>query len=173
MTVTAVRKDTDTLTMTVDAEFDASAQRVWQLWADPRQLERWWGPPTYPATVTSHDLRSGGRIEYYMTGPEGDQPKGYWEVLEVDPPHRLAFRDGFANDDGTPNSELPTTEGLVTIEEIGEGRTLMSIESRFPSAEAMEQLVAMGMEEGITQAIGQIDAILAEEAVGQRASVGP
>ena len=51
MTVTAVRKDPEALTMTLDAEFDASPERVWQLWADPRQLERWWGPPTYPATV--------------------------------------------------------------------------------------------------------------------------
>ena len=52
MTVTAVRKDPDTLTMTLDAEFEAPPERVWQLWADPRQLERWWGPPTYPATFT-------------------------------------------------------------------------------------------------------------------------
>ena len=93
--------------MTLDAEFDASPERVWQLWADPRQLERWWGPPTYPATFTAHDLRPGGRVEYHMTGPEGDQPRGYWEIVEVDPPHRLVFRDGFANDDGTPNTDLP------------------------------------------------------------------
>jgi uncharacterized protein YndB with AHSA1/START domain len=53
MTVTAVRKDPHALTMTIDAEFDASPERVWQLWADPLQLERWWGPPTYPATFTS------------------------------------------------------------------------------------------------------------------------
>ena len=72
MTVTGVRKNPETLTMTLDAEFDASLERVWQLWADPRKLERWWGPPTYPATVTAHDLRSGGRVEYHMTGPEGD-----------------------------------------------------------------------------------------------------
>ncbi len=51
MTVTAVRKQAETFTMTLEAEFDAPADRVWQLWADPRQLERWWGPPTYPATV--------------------------------------------------------------------------------------------------------------------------
>ena len=104
MTVTAVRKDPQSRTMTLEAEFDASPERVWQLWADPRQLERWWGPPTYPATVDAHDLRPGGRVEYHMTGPEGDQPRGYWNVDEVQPPHRLVFRDGFANDDGTPNT---------------------------------------------------------------------
>ena len=162
MTVTAVRKDTEKLTLTLDAEFDASAERVWQLWADPRQLERWWGPPTYPATFTTHDLAPGSRVHYHMTGPEGDQPKGYWDVLEVDPPHRLVVRDGFANDDGTPNDDFPPGEMRVTIEEDGSGRTRMSIESLHPSAEAMEQVLAMGMEQGITDAVGQIDAILAE-----------
>jgi uncharacterized protein YndB with AHSA1/START domain len=89
MTVTAVREDPEKLTMTLDAAFDAPPERVWQVWADPRQLERWWGPPTYPATVTAHDLRSGGRVEYHMTGPEGDQSRGYWEILEADAPRRL------------------------------------------------------------------------------------
>ncbi len=168
MTVTAVRKDPDALTMTLEAEFDASAERVWQLWADPRQLERWWGPPTYPATFTKHDLAPGGRVEYHMTGPEGDQPRGFWDVLDIDPPHRLVFRDGFANDDGTPNDALPRSEARVTIEEIGDGRARMSIESRFPSREAMEQILAMGMEQGLTEAVGQIDAILAEDNADNR-----
>jgi uncharacterized protein YndB with AHSA1/START domain len=162
MTVTAVQKDPERLTMTLTAEFEASPERVWELWADPRQLERWWGPPTYPATFTRHDLRVGSRVEYHMTGPTGDQPRGYWDVLEADPPHSLVFHDGFANDDGTPNDGFPRTEGRVTIAAIDEGRTRMSIESRFPTVEAMEQLVAMGMEQGLTEAVGQIDAILAE-----------
>ena len=163
MTVTAVDKNTSALSMTVVADFAASPERVWQLWSDPRQLERWWGPPGYPATVTSHDLRAGGRVEYHMTGPSGDQPRGYWEVDEVQPPHRLTFRDGFLNDDGSVNPDLPTTVALVTIEDAGNGQTRMSIESHFPSTEAMEQLLAMGMEEGMKQAVGQIDAILAED----------
>jgi uncharacterized protein YndB with AHSA1/START domain len=168
MTVTAVRKDPQALTMTLEAEFDASTERVWQLWADPRQLEQWWGPPTYPATFTRYDLASGSRVTYHMTGPDGDQPRGYWDIVEVDAPHRLVFRDGFANADGTPNTDLPVGEARVTIEAIGDGRTRMAIESIFPSAEAMEQVLAMGMEEGLTQAVGQIDAILAEDAVAQR-----
>jgi len=168
MTVTAVRKDPEALTMTITAEFDTSPERVWKLWEDPRQLERWWGPPTYPATVDSHDLRPGGRVEYHMTGPEGDQPRGYWEIVEADAPHSLVFRDGFANDDGTPNTDLPVVTARVTIADLGSGRTRMSIESTFPSAEAMEQVLAMGVEEGLKQALGQIDAILAEDPVASR-----
>jgi uncharacterized protein YndB with AHSA1/START domain len=165
MTVTAVRKSPEDLTMSIEAEFDASPARVWQLWADPRQLERWWGPPTYPATFTVHSLTPGDRVAYHMTGPEGDQPKGWWEIVEAEPPHRLVFRDGFANADGSPNPDLPVTTARVSIEDIGGGRTRMSIESIFPSTEAMEQVLAMGMEEGLRQAVGQIDAILAEDVV--------
>ena len=165
MTVTAVRKDPTALSLTITAEFDAPPERVWQLWADPRQLERWWGPPTYPATFTQHDLKPGARVAYHMTGPDGEQPRGWWEVVEVDPPRSLVFRDGFANDDGTPNPDLPVTTARVAIEDLGGGRTRMSIESVFPSIEAMEQVLATRMEEGLTQGVSQIDAILAEETV--------
>jgi uncharacterized protein YndB with AHSA1/START domain len=168
MTVTAVRKDPQALTMTIDAEFDASPERVWQLWADPRQLERWWGPPTYPATVDAHDLRPGGRVEYRMTGPDGDEQRGFWEVDEVQPAHRIVFRHGCANQDGTPNAGIPITTTRVTIQDIGGGKTRMSIENELPTVEAMEQLAAMGTLEGWRQAAGQIDAILAGDLVAAR-----
>ena len=167
MTVTAIEKDPENLTMTLTAEFDASPERVWQLLADPRQLERWWGPPEYPATFTKHDLTPGARVEYHMTGPEGDTPKGYWTILEVEPPHRLRAEDGFANQDGSNNDEMPGPGGMeFRIESIGGGRTRMSIESTFPDTQAMEALLAMGQEEGMRDAVGQIDAILAEDTVG-------
>jgi uncharacterized protein YndB with AHSA1/START domain len=164
MTVTAVRKDPDALTMTLDAEFEATPERVWQLWADPRQLERWWGPPGYPATFDAYDFRAGGRAGYYMTTPEGQTPRGYWEIVDIDPPSRIHVRDGFANADGSPNTEMGSGEMSITIEDIGDGRTRMSILNTFPDAATMEQLLAMGQEEGMKQAVGQIDAILAEDA---------
>jgi uncharacterized protein YndB with AHSA1/START domain len=166
MTVTAVRKDPDNLTMTLDAEFDATPDQVWTLWADPRKLERWWGPPNYPATFTTHDFRVGGRSEYFMTGPEGRVPAtGYWQILDLDPPRAMRIEDGFV-DDGTPN-DLPTAPGglNVTILPIAGGRTRMTIENTFPDVATMEQLLAMGQEEGLTEAVGQIDAILAEDTV--------
>ncbi len=165
MTVTVVRKNPEALSLIITTELEASPERVWQLWSDPRQLERWWGPPSYPATFTSHDLAPGSRVEYHMTGPTGDQPRGYWDIIETDPPRSIFFRDGFAHADGTPNDDFPRNEARVTIGPIGDGRTRMSIESRFPSAAAMEQVLAMGMEQGLTQAVGQIDAILHEDPV--------
>ncbi len=81
-------------------------------------------------------------------------------------PADLVFRDGFANADGTPNTDMPLNDVKVIITELGGGRTRMSIASIFPDAAAMEQVLAMGMEQGLTDAVGQIDAILVERAVG-------
>ena len=167
MTVTAVRKDPQALTMTIEAEFDASPERVWQLWADPRQLERWWGPPMYPATFTQHALAPGSRMEYHMTGPEGDRHGGYFEVADVNAPHVLVLRAGFINPEGSPSADFPVGAIRVRIEAIGQSRTRMSIENSFPNAAAMEQVLAMGTLEGQTQAAGQIDAILAEDSIAR------
>lgn len=160
MTVTDVRKDPDKLTMTVSAAFDHPAERVWQLWADPRQLERWWGPPEYPATFERHELEPGGTVTYYMSGPEGERYNGWWSVVAVEAPHRLEVRDGFADDEGRPNEEMPVTEMRVELTE-HDGRTSVLITSTFPSTAAMEQLIAMGMDEGLSLAMGQMDDILA------------
>ena len=161
MTVTDVRKDLTALTMRVASEWDALIARVWQLWADPRKLERWWGPPTYPATVVEHDLRPGGKVSYFMTSPEGEQYHGWWKVNAVDEPHRLDLEDGFADAEGNPDDAMPTSQFTVTFTELPSGATSMLIETRFPSREAMDQMIEMGMEEGLAAAMGQIPAILA------------
>jgi uncharacterized protein YndB with AHSA1/START domain len=160
MTVTSVIPDHDACTLTLTAEYAAPVDRVWQLWADPRQLERWWGPPTYPATVLTHDLRPGGRVTYVMTGPEGDRHAGWWSILSVDAPTGLEFDDGFGDPDDPPSPEAPVTRTSVTIADAGDGKTRMVLVGSFPSAEAMTQLIAMGMQEGLTAAVGQTDELL-------------
>jgi uncharacterized protein YndB with AHSA1/START domain len=160
MTVASVDKDFDTLTLTLIAQFDAPIERVWQLWADPRRLERWWGPPSYPATVEKHELMPGGEVTYYMTGPEGDRHRGWWRVTSVNPPSSLAFTDGFADQDGTPSADMPTTTVSVLLVE-HDGGTRMELRSAFDSREQMERLVSMGMVEGLQQSVGQMDALLA------------
>jgi uncharacterized protein YndB with AHSA1/START domain len=161
MTVVDTIQDTEALTLTIVSEHAAPVERVWQVWADPRRLERWWGPPTWPATFTEHDLVEGGRAAYYMTGPDGEKAHGWWRFRAVDAPHALELEDGFADDSGTPDPTMPTTVSRVELVAT-DGGTRMTITSRFPSAEAMEQMAAMGMVEGMTEALGQVDAILAE-----------
>lgn len=164
MMQTTVDKDVTAHTMTVTTELDATVERAWQLWADPRQLERWWGPPSHPATVVEHDLSAGGTVRYVMTGPDGEKFHGLWDVVAAEAPRRLELVDSFADDSGAKNESLPSTAMTVTLTEGAAGGTVMTMHSQFPSLEAMEQLVSMGMEEGMLQALGQIEAILADTA---------
>jgi uncharacterized protein YndB with AHSA1/START domain len=159
MTVVSTTQDTERLTLTIVADLAAPPARVWDLWADPRQLERWWGPPTWPATFVEHDVAAGGGSHYFMTGPEGEQAHGWWRIVAVDPPRSLEFEDGFADETGAPNRDLPTTTAVVELAETAQG-TRMTVTSRFATAEHMEQLAAMGMVEGMTSAMEQMDALL-------------
>ncbi|MCG8964782.1 MULTISPECIES: SRPBCC family protein [Streptomyces] len=161
MTITSLDKDVEHLTLTLVADFTAPVERVWRLWADPRQLERWWGPPSYPATVEEHDLTPGGDVTYFMTGPDGDKYRGWWRITSVDAPTSLEFTDGFADQDGAPNTAMPTMAVRVRLSEHG-GGTRMEMRSVFDSAEQMEQLADMGMVEGLRQAVGQMDGLLAD-----------
>ncbi|GAA0616153.1 SRPBCC domain-containing protein [Sporichthya brevicatena] len=161
MTVTSVTKDATTRTMTLTAEFDAPVPRVWQLYDDPRRLEQWWGPPTYPATVVDHDLSVGGTVRYVMTGPEGDKSCGYWIVRAVDAPHSLEWENGFATDDLEPDRSMPVMTMRMTLAPRPGGGTVMTIATVFETAENMTWCLEMGMEEGMSSAVGQCDAVLA------------
>jgi uncharacterized protein YndB with AHSA1/START domain len=158
--VTDVQHDLDTLTLTITADFAAPVRRVWQIYADPRQLEKVWGPPTYPATVVDHKLVPGGRTTYYMTGPEGDKHAGYWLISTVDEPHGFTFDDGFADLDFTPIPDMPVSKNAFTFVE-HDGATRAVYTSTYASAEALQQVLDMGIVEGASLSINQIDDLIA------------
>ena len=161
MPLTSVEKNLDALTLTVVADFPVPVRRLWDAYADPRQLERFWGPPGYPATFTRHDLVPGGRSAYYMTAPDGERSHGYWEFLAVDPGRSFEVRDGFAGADGEPSPDLPSMRMVNVFEETAAGSRVTTT-TYFPSTDALEQLLAMGMEEGMVAALSQVDDVLAD-----------
>ena len=159
MPVTDVQQDLDNRTLTIVADFAAPVERIWQIYADPRQLEKIWGPPEYPATVVDHDLRPGGRVTYFMTGPEGDKHAGYWDITTVDEPNGFTFDDGFADLEFTPNPELPVSQNVFTFTP-HDGGTRSTFVSTYASSEALQQVLDMGVVEGASSAINQIDGLL-------------
>lgn len=159
MPVTDVKHDPDALTLTITADFAAPVARIWQIYADPRQLEQVWGPPSHPATVVDHNLVPGGRVTYFMTGPGGEKYAGYWEITAVDEPTSFAFLDGFADADLRPNPDMPVSENTYTFTE-HDGGTRAVYLSKFASAEGLQQVLDMGVVEGSTSAINQIDELL-------------
>jgi uncharacterized protein YndB with AHSA1/START domain len=159
MTVITTKTDPENLTLTIVAEFDADRERVWDVWEDPRKLERWWGPPTFPATFTRHEFVVGGQSRYHMTGPQGETPRGWWRIEMIEKPDRIEFANGLAGEDGEPAPGVEPMPSQVTLETTDTG-TRMTVLTSFTSIQQMEQMLARGMQEGMSQAIGQVDALL-------------
>ena len=157
MPLTSIRQDAATLTLTVVGDYPVTQQRLWDAFADPRQLERFWGPPFAPATFTRHDLRVGGRAEYFLRLPDGNTWNGSWKFTAVNPISSFEARDGEGNVDD-PN--MPASMKF-TFETTPMGSRLTCV-TWFESVEAMEQTIP-GMEEGLRAAIPQLDAVLAEQ----------
>lgn len=156
-----VDKDLENATLTVTATFAYPIQKVWALYADPRKLERWWGPPTYPATVVRHELAPGGVVHYYMTSPEGEQFHGVWHVKTVDEPTGFTVDDFFADAEGAPAEGMPTVHMDYRFEST-DGDTRMVCVSSYDSVDDLQKTLDMGMEEGLTGSMGQMEAVLAE-----------
>jgi uncharacterized protein YndB with AHSA1/START domain len=161
MPVTNVEKDLDQLTITIVAEFAAPLRRLWDAYTDPRQIERFWGPPSYPARFFRHDAVTGGRSVYSMTGPEGDVHYGCWDWTATDAPHSFDVIDRFANEAGEPNTDAPAIRMNFAFEETDAG-SRQKTTSRFDSVEQMQELLDMGMLEGTREAMAQIDQVLAD-----------
>ncbi|WP_460775439.1 SRPBCC family protein [Microbacterium sp. GXF7504] len=159
MPVTDITTDPDQLTMTLVADFDAPRERLWRALTDPRQLERFWGPPGWPATFTHFDFTVGGGARYAMTSPTGEQSRGGWEFLSIDEPDAFEVLDAFYGEDGKPVEDMPAMRMRFLVEETEQGSRLRNI-TYFTSVEALDQVVAMGAVEGSRMAMEQLDAVL-------------
>ena len=157
MPLTSVTKDATNLTLTVVGDYPVPQQRLWDAFADPRQLERFWGPPTWPATFTRHDMKVGGRAEYFLTGPKGEKWSGSWKFTAVNPISSFEAHDG---EDNAEDENMPASM-TFTFETTPKGSRL-TIVTQFSSVEAMEQTVP-GMEEGLRAAMPQLDTLFAEQ----------
>ncbi len=145
--------------ITVLADFDATPEQLWKLFENPRLLEKWWGPPSWPATFSRHEFHPDGEARYHMTGPDGTQAHGWWQFHTTTFPI-VEFTDGFSDSEGVPDTALPTNRTRVEVSE-ADGLARMTLRSEFESPQALATVLDMGMQEGMTLAMGQIDDVLA------------
>lgn len=161
MPITSVNKDLENLTMTIFADFPVPVHRLWDAYADPRQIEKFWGPREWPATFTRHDVHPGGYSHYYMTSPEGERSYGYWQFLKVEKGRSFEVMDGFADENSTPDISLPSMRMTYRFTSTDDGSQLVTV-TYFNSLEDLERLLGMGMEEGLLSAMSHIDAVVAD-----------
>ena len=159
MPVIDVVADSAARTLTITAHFAAPPERLWALAADASQIAQVWGPPTHPATFVQHALAVGGRSDYFMTGPDGERFYGWWQVTAVDEPTSFAFDDGFADEHFVNNPDLPVSHNVFRFDADTEGTTATFV-TTYDTAQDLQTVLDMGMTEGSTLAINQIDGFL-------------
>lgn len=159
MPVADVTTDPESLTITIVANFAAPIERVWAAYSDPRQLERFWGPPGWPATFTEFEHEAGGRALFSLNGPRGERSFGAWEFLSISEPDGFEVLDYFTDEEGARLEDFPAMRMTFSFTSTSDGTQMQSTTS-FTSLEGLEQVVAMGAIEGTKAAMSQIDTVL-------------
>lgn len=156
--MTSIKFDVAGSTITIAATYAGTVEQLWEMFANPRKLEAWWGPPGWPATFSRHEFYPGGEARYHMTGPGGEEAHGWWQFQAISYP-TLEFVDGFSDAEGVPDLSLPSNHSRIEISESG-GTATLSMVSTFDSEADLQRTLDMGMEEGISLALRQIEALL-------------
>ncbi len=138
--------------------FNAPREKVFEAWTTPEHLMKWWGPPTWPLTRCTLDLRPGGVWHYCMTGPDGTESWGRAVYGEITPPERLHFVDSFSDAAG---SVIPPESSAAVSFEARDGGTVVTMHTTYKTAADLAAVLEMGMEEGLGQALDQLETLLA------------
>ena len=153
--------------------FDASRETVWKYWTTPELVQKWWGPEHFYAPSIKSDFRVGGKYIYAMHGPAGTEfDKDMYsagEFKEIVPMEKLVVTDYFSDEEGNKMSAqeqgLPEgmpSEMLVTVlfEDMGDGKTQLSI-LYHPENEAMyDAMMKSGMQEGWSTSLDKMAAAM-------------
>ena len=121
MTIVSSKQDPDALTFVVVAEFAARRRGCGRSGPTPGSSSAGGARPPGRRPSSEHDVVAGGGSRYYMTGPDGEKARGWWRFLSLDEPRHLEFEDGFSDESGLPNPQMPTIRGRVELEEIAAG----------------------------------------------------
>lgn len=149
----------DGKTLVMERDFDASRDRVWDAWTKSEILDQWWGPAPWKAVTKSMEFKVGGTWLYYMEGPSGERHYALLEYLEINPKESFSGRDSFADENGNPSDTIPSNIWLNEF--MGDdNKTHVTVTINFHSPESMKTMMEMGMKEGFTQGLDQLETLL-------------
>jgi uncharacterized protein YndB with AHSA1/START domain len=145
--------------ITVTRVFNAPRKLVWKVWTQAEHLTRWWGPQGWTLPVCKMDFRVSGVWHYCMKGPDGEESCGMAVYHEIVEPERFVYTDYFADADGNPVEGMPET--LVTVEFTSvDDKTKITSTMLFQTAEDRDQVLKMGMEEGLKETWDRLEEYL-------------
>jgi uncharacterized protein YndB with AHSA1/START domain len=128
---------------------------VFKAFTESAHVGHWWGPKGFTTTTHEMDVRPGGAWRYMMHGPDGVDYPNRIVYAEVVAPERLVYtHDGDVEDD--PNAFHVT----VTFDE-REGRTVLTMRSRFASAAVRDQVAVFAIPGG-RETLDRLEAYVAQ-----------
>lgn len=154
-----VSKDFENKKMVIKREFKAPVEKVWKAWTTPDLLDRWWAPKPWKSETKEMNFNEGGSRLYCMVGPENERHWGKTNYKKIEDQKFFEGEDYFTDETGNKNSDLPVMFFKNFFSESKDG-TLIEIETTFPSEEDMKKILEMGMAEGFSLAMDNLDEVL-------------
>ena len=159
---TEFRVDESNNKLIVKRQFLAPLAPVWAAWTEPELLEKWWAPKPWTARTKEMNFREGGHWTYAMVSPKGVEHWGRTDYETVEKEKSFSGWDSFLKQDGSINTELPVS--TLRVEFLAKQyTTLLRVENTYKDKEELEKILKMGVQEGFTAALNQLDDLLAGE----------
>ena len=151
--------DKEKNTITTKRKFAAKRQLVWDCHTKSELLDRWFSPKPLTTKTKFMDFREGGHWLYAMVEPNGQEYWGRMDYQTIRPIDGYTLLDGFCDDTGALNPALPRAAWDATFSDVG-AHTLVQTVVSYPSAEALQQVIQMGLKEGLTSTLERLDELL-------------
>jgi uncharacterized protein YndB with AHSA1/START domain len=152
-----------TLTLPSDLEiqmtrlFEAPRELIFKAHTDPKLMAKWWGQRNTTTVIDKLDLRPGGAWRFVQRDDQGNEYAFRGEYREIVAPERLVNTFEW---EGMPGHIVVDT---LTLEELGNGKTLMTTRSLFASKEDRDGMLASGMEGGADESWDQLAELLEKQ----------
>jgi uncharacterized protein YndB with AHSA1/START domain len=146
-------------TLTVRREFLANRQLVWDAHTTSELLDQWFAPAPLTTKTKSMSFTEGGHWLYAMVEPNGTEYWGRMDYEKIKPIDYYAGLDGFCNNKGELNPELPRAKWNVTFTDLADN-TLVETIVTYNSLADIETVINMGMEAGMTSTMERLDELL-------------
>jgi uncharacterized protein YndB with AHSA1/START domain len=137
---------------------NAPRELVFDAWVIPEHLAQWYGPNGFTITTNTIDVKPGGRWDFIMHGPDGDDYPNKIKFLEVRKPEKLVYTH--TGDGVTDDVKFRVTVSFENVE----GKTKLTMHSVFDTAEELEKVVKnYGAYEAAIQHLARLEAFLSKQ----------
>jgi uncharacterized protein YndB with AHSA1/START domain len=151
--------DKEKNTLTIQREFLADRQLVWDCYTKQELLDQWFGPEPLSTKTKSMEFKENGHWHYVMIEPNGTEYWGWTTYLSISPIDYYTSLDAFCNEKGEINETLPQAKWQVTFTDKGD-RTMVETVVTYDALEDLETIIKMGMEEGMRSTLERLDKLL-------------